>query len=80
MCDWVLSVGIVPKSFDEANIGLEDMDSIDLFQQNAMSCLNVFSAAVASGVRKIVFSSSAFSMGYSHVSHVTLRFEQILNS
>ena len=37
-----------------------------LLQANLNSCYNVFSNAIHNGIKKIVFSSSAFSMGYSH--------------
>ena len=47
-------------------IGLEDAAPSELFGANIASTLNVLDAAARAGVRRVVLSSSAFAMGWSH--------------
>ncbi|KXS12775.1 NAD(P)-binding protein [Gonapodya prolifera JEL478] len=58
--------GVAQDWAAKSPIGLEDVTAKDLLFQNLESSYNVFESAVKHGVRRVVFSSSAFAMGWSH--------------
>lgn len=60
--------GIDPKfgTKEVAPIGLEDVTPGELLKQNLMGTFNVFESACKWGVKRVVFSSTAFTMGWSH--------------
>jgi hypothetical protein len=49
-----------------APIGLEDLEPLDLLNQNLTGTFNIFNSAAKHKVPRVVFSSSAFAMGWSH--------------
>ncbi|CAK9118295.1 unnamed protein product [Durusdinium trenchii] len=49
-----------------SGIGLETCEGIDLLKENLMGTALLFEACAAHGHRRVVFSSSLFSMGWSH--------------
>lgn len=55
------------RSCPDFGIGLEDTSPSGLLRDNVMMTACLCEAAVAAGVRRVVFSSSAFAIGWSHV-------------
>ncbi|KAI9007720.1 hypothetical protein DFJ74DRAFT_688858 [Hyaloraphidium curvatum] len=55
-----------PSWAAKAPIILEDLQPGDLLQQNLMGTFNIFNSAVKYKVSRVVFSSTAFAMGWSH--------------
>ena len=49
-----------------STIGLEDLKGVSLLEQNLLGTSRLFEAAALHGHRRVVFSSSLFSMGWSH--------------
>mmetsp|Transcript_9013 Transcript_9013/g.12580 ORF Transcript_9013/g.12580 Transcript_9013/m.12580 type:complete len:732 (+) Transcript_9013:260-2455(+) len=58
---------ITPDKLSKSLIGLEDATQSDVLIGNIGSTWHVFAAASAHSVSRIVFSSSLFSYGYSHI-------------
>mmetsp|Transcript_8908 Transcript_8908/g.13303 ORF Transcript_8908/g.13303 Transcript_8908/m.13303 type:complete len:694 (-) Transcript_8908:61-2142(-) len=54
------------EAIKRAKIGLEDVDQRELLLGNVSSAWNVLESSARHGVKRVVFSSSAFSYGYSH--------------
>jgi len=58
--------GVDPGHTRRARIGLEDIPGLLLFQQNMLGSCAIFEAAARHNLRRVVFSSSLFAMGYTH--------------
>jgi len=62
----IVPIGCDPSFALKCQIGLETGDPREAFGNNVSSSYNVFHVASLNGVRRVVFSSSAFAMGWSH--------------
>jgi len=62
----ILPIGCDPTHADNQQIILEDIDPIILYENNVKSTFNIFQEAARQNMRRVVFSSSAFAVGWAH--------------